>query len=242
MKSESGFNPVGKKFLAITAHPDDADFCAGGTMLKWLSKGAKGAIVIITNGDKGSHKKDLTCEQLMEIRKNEQLAASKVLGLEQTWFLEYPDAHLEVSQELKNKLVHIIREYKPDVVFTWDPTMAYSLRRNMVNHPDHRAAGQAALDACFPMSRDHLTFRDQEKEGLGPHCVCDIFLFNFENPNYFEEIGDFIDKKVELLKIHQSQVNTDTSEKTVRVWSKEIGSLADMNGAESFVHLSLDKD
>src|SRR3989304_2583526 len=145
------FDPKGKKFLAISAHPDDACYWAGGTMLKWVAEGARGAIVICTNGDKGSNDEKLTSEDIKQIRRGEQDRISKELKLEKTWFLDYPDAHLEVTQELKNKLVKIIRSYKPDVVFTFDPATIYSERFGFVNHPDHRAAGQAALDCVYPM-------------------------------------------------------------------------------------------
>ncbi len=242
MNTKTNFDPKGKKILAITAHADDADFACGGTMLKWLSQGAIGAIVIVTNGDKGTHDSKLTREQLATKRSEEQIKASQFIGLDHTWFLDYPDAHLEVTQELKDKLVKIIRGYKPDVVFTWDPTMVYSLKRNMVNHSDHRAVGEAVLDAVFPMARDFLTFPDHAKEGLSPHCVCDLFLFNFDNPNYYEDISDQIDNKLELLKRHESQIDPGKMRKILKEWNSEIGKNIDVDYAEPFVHISFSKD
>lgn len=242
MKEDFQFDPKGKKILAIAAHSDDTDFCCGGTLLKWLSQGARGAIVIVTNGDKGSHDSKLTREQLATKRYVEQQTASKYMGFEYTWFLEYPDAHLEVSQELKEKLVKIIRSYKPDIVFTWDPTMAYSLKRNMVNHPDHRAVGQATLDAIFPMARDFLTFPDHLNDGLEPHCVYDVFLFNFETPNFFVDISDQIDKKLTLLTRHESQVKPGQAKKNIQEWNQKVGRECDCEFAEGFVHLSFSKD
>jgi len=236
------FNPKGKKILAVTAHPDDADFCCGGTLLKWLSMGAVGAIVVATNGDKGSHNESITSEKLAELRQKEQLAASNFLGLEHTWFLEYPDAHLDVTQELKEKLVKIIRSFKPDIIFTWDPTMIYSLKMNRINHPDHRAIGQAAIDACFPMARDRLTFPAQLKGGLETHCVQELFLINFETANYFEDISSVVDKKIELLKTHESQYKPRLAEKLVIDSGARLGKGAQMKYAESFVRLSLEPD
>lgn len=242
MEKLNDFDPAGKKILIISAHPDDADFAAGGTVLKWLKKGAKGAIVIATNGNKGSHNHDHSHDQLSEIRKQEQLAASEFLGLEKTWFLDYPDAHLEVSQELKEKLVRIIREYKPDILFTWDPTFYYSLERNMVNHPDHRAIGEAALDAAFPMARDFLTFPDHQKENLLPHCVCDIFLFNFDNANFFVDISNYISQKLELLCKHESQIEKTRIKKILEELAARNGKKVGVKSAEAFVHISLNKD
>lgn len=242
MENLDSFDPSEKKILAISAHPDDADFAAGGTLLKWLASGAKGAIVICTNGNKGSHDRNLSQENLAELRKTEQLAASAFLGLEQTWFLDYPDAHLEVSQELKEKLVRIIRQYKPDAIFTWDPCMFYSLDRNMVNHPDHRAVGEAALDAAFPMARDFLTFPEHEKENLKPHCVSDIFLYNFDKANFFVDIEEVIENKLELLAKHESQVNEEKTRKVIEKFALQYGEKAGVKYAEGFVHLSMNPD
>lgn len=232
------FNPKGKKFLAIFAHPDDACFGAGGTILKWKKQGAKGAIVIATNGDKGSSDRSLTHAELSKLRHEEQLVASKFLGLEKTWFLDYPDAHLEVSQELKSKIVKIIREYQPDIVLTFDPSMLYSLRRGFINHPDHRAISQAAVDSVFPMARDFLTFPEHAESGLEPHKVTDLFLYNFDNPNYASDITDFIEEKIKLLKTHTSQINDETVAHILD-WNKTNGKLIGTKYAEVFVHLSL---
>ncbi len=242
MKMGFNFDPKGKRILAITAHADDADFCCGGTLLKWISEGAKAGIVIVTNGDKGSHNKDLTPKEIAALRQKEQLAASEVLGIENTWFLDYPDAQLEVSQELKEKLVKIIRTYKPDVVFTWDPTMVYSLEQNMVNHPDHRAVGQATLDAIFPMARDPFTFPDQIKDGLEPHCVEHVLLFNFDSPNHFIDVSSVFDKKLELLQKHESQVDSGNIRKELIDWNSRVGKKINSAYAEPFVHISFDKD
>jgi LmbE family N-acetylglucosaminyl deacetylase len=241
MDKDRKFNPEGKKILVITAHPDDADFSAGGTLLKWTSQGAQASIVIATNGDKGSHNETSPME-LAKVRKEEQLAASKFLGFENTWFLEYPDAHLEITQELKEKLVKLIREYKPDTVMSWDPTLVYSIERNMVNHPDHRAVGQAALDACYPLARDPLTFPEHEKNGLTSHCVADLFLFNSDKGTYFEDISDFLERKIELLKLHKSQIDPAKIVETVESVNGSLGSETSAKYAESFVHLSFEAD
>jgi len=242
MLKKKVFDPKGKRFLAITAHPDDLDFAAGATLLKWKNLGVKGSIVIATNGDKGSHDKNITSEKLKEIRKNEQLRASEMLGLENTWFLGYPDAQLEITQELKEKIVKIIRSYKPDIVFTWDPTLVYSIEKHMINHPDHRAIGQAVLDACFPLARDRLIFEEHEKNGLSSHCVTDFFLFNFDKSNYFEDVSEFIDKKIELLKIHKSQINEKTISGIITQWARETGKKTNLPSAEGFVYLRLKTD
>lgn len=239
LKKAHTFDPNGKKVLAISAHPDDMDFGGSGTLMQWLKQGAKAAIVIATNGDKGTSDTSLTSRQLAKLRRDEQLHASTFLGLEQTWFLDYPDAHLEITQNLKEKLIRIIREYKPDAVMTFDPTMVYSLKLNYINHPDHRAIGQATIDAVFPMARDFLVFPEHQKSGLAPHKVSDIFLYNFDHPNYYVDITSVIDRKIELLGLHESQIDTSTVEPFVRQWNAMHGQVIGTKYAEAFLHIHL---
>ncbi|HSX57715.1 MAG TPA: PIG-L family deacetylase [Candidatus Saccharimonadales bacterium] len=230
---ENEFDPKNKKVLIITAHADDADFSCGGTLIKWIDQGAKAAIVIATNGDKGTHDQNVTGEALVQLRKKEQLEASEFLGLENTWFLDYPDAHLENTQELKEKLVKIIREYQPDAVFTWDPTLVYTVEKNFINHPDHRAIGQAVLDCVYPMARDFLTFPNNSS-----HKVEHLFLFNFEKANYSVDISDAASKKLELLKKHTSQFS-DGMKEEMEDFDHSAGEKMGVASAESFVHLTI---
>lgn len=237
---EAAFDPSGKRILFISAHPDDADFSAAGTAVKWLSQGATGAIVIATNGNKGTEDKNLTSDELAKLRHREQLAAGEVLGLEHTWFLDYPDAHLEVSQELKESLVQIIRTYKPDVVFTFDPSMLYSISRGFINHPDHRAIGQAALDAVFPMARDFLTFPQHHQAGIKPHKVTDLFLYNFDGANFFVDITDTMEEKIRVLQAHESQFDLEKDGARVREWNTKSGEKIGVTYAERFLYLHID--
>ena len=234
------FDPKGKKFLAISAHPDDACFWAGGTLLKWVAEGAKGAVVICTNGDKGSNDEKLTSEDIKSIRSIEQAKIGKMLQLEETWFLDYPDAHLEVTQELKNKLVKIIRSYKPDIVLTFDPATIYSERFGFVNHPDHRATGQAALDCVYPMARDYLNFPEHLSEGLSPHCVRDLFLYNCDKPNYYIDVSNTLEEKFKLMDCHESQFDMTKIRPLLTERAELLGKQAGVKAAESFIYLHLD--
>jgi len=234
------FDPKGKKILVISAHPDDLDFCAGGTLLKWLGQGAKAAIVICTNGDKGTEDKNLDSQQLAKIRQTEQLEASKMLDLDKTWFLNYPDAHLEATAELKEKIVRLIREYQPDVVMSFDPTERYSLTKKEINHPDHLAVGEAALSAVYPLARDFLTFPEHQREGLRTHKVKDLFLYNFDKPNFWVDITDLIKLKSELLAKHPSQCTKSEIEGELEKWNARAGKEIGVSYAESFIHLEID--
>ncbi len=240
MQKAKDFDPAGKKILVVSAHPDDVDFCAGGTLLKWLSQGARASILVCTNGDKGSSSTDWNSDQLAKIRHDEQLAASKFLGLENTWFLDFPDAHLELNLELKNYIARFIRIYQPEVVLTFDPTVRYSTSLKLINHPDHLVAGEATLAAVYPLARDYLTFPAHIKEGLKPHKVKDVFLYNFDNANFWVDITNEIEKKFSLLEKHTSQVKRPEIDNFVLNWNEMAGEKIGAKYAESFVHLEID--
>jgi LmbE family N-acetylglucosaminyl deacetylase len=132
--------------------------------------------------------------------------------------LGYPDGQLEVTMALKKDIVRVIRTVCPDVVITMDPSMLYSASRGFINHPDHRAAGQATLDAVFPLARDHLAFPELYKSGLKPHKTPTVLLTNFDNNNFVVDITGFFDKKLAALKAHASQIG-DISK--VEPWLKQ---------------------
>ena len=196
-----------KKVLGVAAHPDDLDFGASGSMAKWAKSGAEVYYLILTDGSKGSDDINITPEALVEIRQNEQRTAAQAIGAKDVIFFNYPDAYLEVTLELKKDITRIIRKLKPDVVITMDPNLIYDSTRGFINHSDHRAAGQATLDAVFPMARDRLTFPDLLEDGYEPHKVPTLLLVNFTHGNYFEDITDTIDAKMSALAAHDSQMD-----------------------------------
>ena len=145
--------------LVVTAHPDDAEFGVAGTVARWTQEGKQVAYVVCTNGDKGTSDRSLKPKQLAAIRKREQEAAAKVLGVREVRFLGYPDQELEDTSEFRKQIVRMIRIYRPRIVVTSDPYRRY------LWHRDHRIAGQVTLDAVFPYSRDHLAYPDLLEEG-----------------------------------------------------------------------------
>ncbi|MBI3742831.1 MAG: PIG-L family deacetylase [Chloroflexi bacterium] len=146
---------VPQRVLICTPHPDDAEIGAGGTLAKWIGKGAQATLVVCTNGDKGSDDPAMTSERLAALRENEQLEAAKVLGIKEVVFLRHPDGEIEDTKQFRGDVVREIRRAKPDVVLTTDP-----LRRTFYQHRDHRVTGQVVLDAVFPLARDHLNFQE----------------------------------------------------------------------------------
>ena len=226
--------------LGVAAHPDDLDFGSSGTMAKFAQDGADIYYLLLTDGSKGSHDKSLSSEELIKIRQEEQRTALLALGGKGVTFLDYPDSGLYVTQELKKDIVKEIRRLKPDVVITIDPTVIYSINRGFINHTDHRAAGQATIDAVFPLARDHLTFPELEQQGLEPHKVKTLLLTNFDQSNYYVDISDTLDKKFTALKSHASQIRDfETIKDRFSQMAAATGKKAGYKYAEGFMRLDI---
>lgn len=226
--------------LGIAAHPDDLDFGAGGTLAKYAQAGAAVHYLILTDGSKGSENKSVTSEELTKIRHAEQEAAAEIIGDPHVTFLDYPDGGLEITMELKQAIVKVIRTVKPDVVITLDPATLYSPGRGFINHPDHRAAGQAALDAVFPLARDHLSFPELYAAGYEPHKVKTVLLTNFDKGNYSIDISAAMPTKLDMLKAHASQISDlDSTKQWVESMASQLGKAHDYDYAESFVRLDV---
>ncbi|MDO8621060.1 MAG: PIG-L deacetylase family protein [Candidatus Levybacteria bacterium] len=226
--------------LAIGAHPDDTDFGASGTIAKWVEEGATAYYLICTDGSRGSKDPKMTHQKLALIRRKEQEEAAEVLGIKKVFFLDHADTQLVVDNVLKEQIVRIIRKVRPNTVITMDPTFYYSQKFGFINHTDHRAAGLATLDACFPLSRDRLTFPQHEKEGLKPHKVEELLLVNLEKADFLVDITTTIDKKIKALACHKSQFDDFKKiEKMIRTRSKMQGKKVGYKFAESFLRLNL---
>jgi LmbE family N-acetylglucosaminyl deacetylase len=197
--------PSPSRVLVISAHPDDPEFPAAGTIACWASQGVKVTYIIVTDGSKGSSEPGMTSEQLIHMRQVEQRAAAAVLGVDDVIFLGYEDGRVVNNTSLKRDLVRQIRLHRPDVLITHDPTSRI-INNQRINHPDHRAVGDAALDAVFPLARDRLNFPEHEAEGLEPYKVLDLFLTGTNEPNLTVDITATIDKKIAALLEHKSQI------------------------------------
>ncbi len=230
------------RVLGVAAHPDDLDFGASGSFAKWAGEGAQCYYLICTDGRKGSDDPKMTEARLIKIRQAEQRSAGKIIGLKDVFFLKHKDTQLVVDLKLKKEIVRYIRKLRPDIVVTFDPTVIYSKRGNggYVNHTDHRAAAQAAMDAVYPMARDRLTFKELEKEGLKPHKVRSLYLFNFEKADEVIDITKTIETKVKALKCHASQISPD-SIKWIKQMASYTGKKKGYKYAEAFVRLDFDR-
>lgn len=228
-----------KVVLGIAAHPDDLDVGAGGTLAHFASQGAEVHYLILTDGGKGSDDPAMTSEQLTQIRHAEQHAALNSIGGKIVTFLDYPDGELEVTMKLKKDIVKAIRTIKPDTVITMDPSVLYSADKGIINHPDHRAAGQAVLDAVFPLARDRLTFPELFAEGYEPHKTDTVLLINFNTANFSVDITDTIETKNRALQAHASQFGDLSNLGWVKEMAEDQGKQAGCLFAESFVRIDI---
>jgi LmbE family N-acetylglucosaminyl deacetylase len=187
--------------LVVTPHPDDAEFGVAGAVARWVNEGRQVVYVVCTNGDKGTDDPGMKPERLASIREQEQLAATKLLGVREVVFLRHPDQTLEDSPEFRKQLVRLIRMYRPETVVTADPYRRY------LWHRDHRIAGQVTLDAVFPYARDYHSYPEFIMDGLEPHKAKEILLWASDDPNYCLDITGYFDVKLEALKCHRSQVD-----------------------------------
>lgn len=187
--------------MVITAHPDDAEFGAAGTVAKWTRAGKSAVYVVCTSGDKGTGDRSLTPERLIPIREKEQRAACEVLGVNGVEFLGYADQCLEDTPAFRKHLVEMIRTYRPHTVITLDPYRKY------LWHRDHRIVGQVVMDAVFPFARDHMAYPDLLERKLEPHKVREVLFFGAEDINYYSDIVSTFDLKLAALRCHKSQVS-----------------------------------
>jgi LmbE family N-acetylglucosaminyl deacetylase len=208
--------------MVVVAHPDDAEFMAAGTVARWTRAGADATYVVVTKGDKGSEHPEMTPSKLAEIREREQRAAGALLGVKNFVFMGYPDGYLEHTLELRRDIARLIRQYRPEVVICFDPTNRF-FSDTYVNHPDHRASGDATIDAVFPTARDRLTFPELLADGLEPHKVSQLWLGAAAQPNTWVDIADTLELKCEALRAHPSQLGPDVAEFAVQMakWGAE---------------------
>lgn len=175
-------------------------------MHKWIQRGSKVFYLIGTNGDKGDDEGKYTPEQLAAIREKEQRHAAVVLGVEDVAILGRSDGSLAYSAELRGEVVRYIRKWKPDAVFTHDPTV-FIQSHGGINHSDHRAIGAVALDAAYPYARGRLQYPEHIREGLEPHRVERLYVWGSDQQhwNYTENVTDHVDAKLTALFAHESQ-------------------------------------
>lgn len=219
--------------MAIVAHPDDIEFSCAGTLARWANNGARISYVICTSGDVGFDEPNMTKEKAAQIREAEQLAGADIVGASEVIFLHEPDGLLQPTIELRKKLVREIRRFQPEVVMCGDPTIVWA-GNDYINHPDHRAAATAALDATFPAAGQPQLFEELAQEGLLAHKPRKVYVTSWRGADYFVDIEETIEIKIDALRAHKSQMKDWDPEDFIRKWAAESGEGKEMTYAEGF--------
>ena len=239
MENEYGVTGGGP-VLALFAHPDDTEFVCGGALARWAEAGRQLVYAFCTDGSKGSSDPTMTGGRLVVQRQEEQRAAARALGCDEVVFLPYEDAMLEPTLALRRDFTRVIRRYKPEIVVCFDPEVHY-FGDWYIQHPDHRASGEAALAAIFPSARDRLTFPELLAEGLEPHNVAEVYLASTNKPNRWIDIGGVIDRKIAAMQLHASQVGDDDRLATLlRIMAEDAGRPRGLACAEAYHVISMD--
>ena len=213
------------RILVVTAHPDDVDFGAAGSVARWVDEGHEVSYCIVTDGDAGGFDPAVPRSEIPSIRRAEQLAAAKAVGVEDVPFLGYPDGRLMVSIELRRDISRVIRQVRPERVVSPSPERNFA--RIYASHPDHLAAGEAALCAVYPDSRNPFAHPELAAEGLEAHSVTEVWMMAAPDPDVFVDITDHFEAKLSALLCHESQI-TDPSaiDGLLRGWAAGIAGVA----------------
>lgn len=226
--------------LAVFAHPDDAEICAGGTLAKWAARGREVHLLVLTNGDRGSSDPSRDRAELAATRRAETLAGAKVLGLASADVLDIHDGELENTTEVRGIVVRRIRLVRAETVLTCDPT-AWFFRDRYYNHSDHRRAGEIALDAVFPGAGNPHYFAEHLAEGLDVRQVHDVWLGWTSEPNHVEDVTGHFATAMAALAEHRSQVEDGIAyfQEELEREAREAGAEIGVEHAERFRVLDL---
>jgi LmbE family N-acetylglucosaminyl deacetylase len=194
-----------ERILAIAAHPDDLDFGAAGTIAGWTDAGVDVTYCLVTAGDGGGFDPSVPREQIPVIRRAEQEAAARVLGVTDVRFLDYRDGAVTPSLELRRDLVRVIRQVRPQRVLTHSPERNW--QNIYASHPDHLAVGEATACAVYPEARNPFAFPELlADEGLEDHIVGELWLMGGPTPDHFSDVTDTYERKLAALQCHVSQM------------------------------------
>lgn len=233
--------------LAVMAHPDDVEFMCGGLISRWARAGTRLYYCLLTDGTSGSRDPDLTPEALAAQRRAEQRAAGEIFGVSGIDFLGYPDGRLVPTVELRLGIARVIRRVRPDAVVTCDPRFFYN--GWYINHPDHRAAGEATMAAIMPLANTLLAAPELREEGLEPHDVREVYLAVPAEPTRFVPLSpDDLERKIAAMRAHASQIaQFPNFEQLLRQMASDTAAQAravgvECEAAESYVYINLARE
>src|SRR5439155_766994 len=226
--------------MVLYAHPDDAEFGMAGTVAKWARAGVEMTYVLVTNGASGSQDPKMTRKRLAAVRKAEQDKAAKILGVKRVEYLGYEDGYLYPTLEVRRDVARVVRRYRPDVLFSMDPT--FRVGGGYVNHPDHIAAAEVALRTINPDASTRQMFPELwRRERLEPHKPKALMLAAFnEAADTVVDITATMDLKLRALRAHASQVSGEF-EGFVREWARRSARWTSYRYAESYQLIKLEE-
>ncbi len=232
--------PTPGRALAVYAHPDDPEVSAGGTLARWAAEGAEVWVLVTTRGDKGTSDPTVDPDELTARRIGETTSSVELLGLAGHRHLQHGDGDLEDDRTLREEICRVVRELRPDAVLCPDPTAVF-FGDSYFNHRDHRVTGWATLDAVAPAAGLPHYFAEQLAEGLTVHQVSDVYLSGTLEPNCWVDISAYIERKIDALFCHQSQLQEsgEPFRQFMRQRAEQDGRQAGVPSAEGFRHLRL---
>jgi len=233
------------RILVSVAHHDDIEFGVAGSIARWVKEGAEVTYIIITDGGSGSNEPGVVRAELAERRREEQIKAAAAIGVQDVRFLGYQDGYLQPTMELRRELTRIIREVKPYRVVCQDPTTVFAWE-SYINHPDHRAAGEASIYATFPSSESRPIFPELLAEGYEPHKVMELYMTLTLHPTHYADISETMAEKLVSLRHHASQIGEgEAAEKGAIKWiseaNAETGAKVGVQYAELFKVMRFDQ-
>jgi LmbE family N-acetylglucosaminyl deacetylase len=227
------------RVLVVAAHPDDADVAMAGTVARWTDEGSEANLVCCTSGDAGGEDATLDPLVLARRREAEQRSAADMVGYAGVTFLHRPDGALANDLALREQLVRLLRQLRPDAVAAPDPRVF--LHGSLIQHVDHREAGAAALDAVYPAARNPMAFPHLvTTEGLQPHAVGRLYLYWSEHPDEVVDISATLERKLGALRAHVSQFPSGSHiESRARERARAVGSEVHVAAGEPFAVIDL---
>ncbi|MGO8825563.1 MAG: PIG-L deacetylase family protein [Acidimicrobiales bacterium] len=229
-----------RRVLVVTAHPDDVDFGSAGTVAAFTSAGVEVTYCIVTNGDAGGSDRAMSRADIAALRQDEQRAAAAVVGVSDVHFLGHPDGMVQATLELRRDISRVIRRVRPERVLTQSPERNWDAI--FASHPDHLAAGEAAVCAVYPDARNPFAHLELLDEGLEPWSVSELWIMGpgsgGAESGIAVETTATVERKVAALMCHKSQMtDPDAIAQRVVTWARDtarVAGLPDGASAEVF--------
>ena len=208
-----------ERVLVVMAHPDDVDFGFAGSVAVMTDAGIEVVYCLVTDGDAGGSETGIPRGEMAPMRRDEQRAAAAIVGVHDVHFLGYPDGCLEATIELRKDITRVIRKVRPNRVLTQSPDRNWD--RIYASHPDHLAAGEAAVCAVYPDARNRWAHPELADEGLEPWTVDALWLgIGHDGATHYVDITTAVDRKIDALLSHKSQLpDPGATETMVRSWT-----------------------